>query len=128
MSLRLNISVAAALLAVFGLLLAVCPTRAAERCGTPVIASWYGTESCANPRDCRTADGKKFNQWAMTTAHRTLPFGTKLRVTYRGKSVTVRVNDRGPFIAGRTLDLSRGAASKLGMLKAGVAEVCMEVL
>ena len=113
--------------AVIVLVAALFLTSPALSC-SQVTASWYGLESCANPRDCRTADGNKFNPSAMTTAHRTLPFGTKLRVTYRGKSVTVRVNDRGPFIKGRTLDLSKGAAAKLGMLRAGTAKVCMEKL
>src|SRR3569623_1521646 len=65
------------------------------------MASYYGNESGS-----RTASGPRFNQNAMTAAHRSLPFGTKLRVTHRGQSVVVTVNDRGPFIRGRVLDLS----------------------
>src|SRR5690606_24435233 len=61
-----------------------------------VLASWYGAES-----GNRTANGERFDGSSMTAAHRSLPFGTKLRVSYRGKSVEVRVNDRGPFIKGR---------------------------
>lgn len=86
-------------------------------------ASWYGTESGS-----RTANGEAFDGSSMTAAHKSLPFGTKLRVTYRGNSVTVRVNDRGPFIKGRSLDLSRAAAKKLGLIPAGVANVCVERL
>lgn len=81
------------------------PARAAG-C-QPVVASWYGQESGS-----RTANGERFTGNDMTAAHRTLPFVTKLRVTYRGKSVVVRVNDRGPYITGRSLDLSRAAAAR----------------
>lgn len=67
------------------------------------------------------------NPSAMTAAHRTLPFGTRLRVTNKnnGRSVVVRINDRGPFIKGRVLDLSRGAASQLGFVDSGQTSVCM---
>lgn len=92
------------------------PVRAAE-C---VLASWYGTES-----GNRTANGEHFDGSSLTAAHRTLPFGTKLRVTYRGKSVVVRINDRGPYIKGRSLDLSRAAAQRIGLIPAGVARVCL---
>ena len=66
----------------------------------------------------------------MTAAHRTLPFGTRVRVTdvASGKSVVVRVNDRGPFVKGRVIDLSRAAAEKLGIIRAGLAEVTVAVL
>ena len=67
-----------------------------------------------------TANGETFNMWANTAAHKTLPFGTRLRVCYSG-CVDVRINDRGPFIAGRHLDLSYGAASRIGLLGPGVA-------
>lgn len=71
----------------------------------------------------RTASGEKFNPNGLTAAHRTLPFGTRLKLVNpsNGRAVTVRVNDRGPFIAGRGLDVSRGAAAALGMLGSGVA-------
>jgi rare lipoprotein A len=71
----------------------------------------------------RTASGERFNPSGMTAAHRSLPFGTRLKVTNRanGRSVVVRVNDRGPFIRGRGLDVSRGAAAALGMIGSGVA-------
>lgn len=72
-------------------------------------ASWYGSES-----GNRTASGERFNPDGMTAAHRSLPFGVRLRVCHRG-CVTVRISDRGPFIRGRCLDLSRGAARAIGM-------------
>ncbi len=67
------------------------------------------------------------NPSAMTAAHRSLPFGTKVRVTNKsnGKTVVVRINDRGPFIRGRILDLSKGAARELGFISAGHAPVCL---
>ena len=72
-----------------------------------------------------TASGEKFDQGKMTAAHRTLPFGTKVKVTNvaNGRSVTVTVNDRGPFAAGRIIDVSKKAANKLGIVDAGVANV-----
>lgn len=103
-------------LAFFAVFLWSTPVWACEK----MRASYYGAES-----GNRTANGERFNGSSLTAAHRTLPFGTKLRVTYRGKSVTVRVNDRGPFIRGRQLDLSRAAAERIGMVKAGVATVCV---
>ena len=68
------------------------------------------------------------NPAAMTAAHRSLPFGTKVKVVNRrnGKAVVVRINDRGPFVSGRILDLSRAAAEKLGFLRAGHTKVCLE--
>lgn len=117
---------AAGATAALGLILLVVifaawPARAAE-C-QPMVASYYGTES-----GNRTANGEPFDGSSLTAAHRTMPFGTKLRVTYRGKSVVVRVNDRGPFIKGRSLDLSRAAAQRIGLIPAGVATVCVERL
>ena len=87
------------------------------------MASYYGNESGS-----RTASGARFNQNAMTCAHRSLPFGTKLRVTHRGQSVVVTVNDRGPFIKGRVLDLSTGAARAVGLTGASVGRVTAEVV
>lgn len=87
------------------------------------VASFYGNESGA-----KTASGQRFDENKMTAAHRSLRFGTRLRVTYRGRSVDVVVNDRGPFIKGRVLDLSKGAARAIGMLAAGVGHVTVEVL
>ena len=86
-------------------------------------ASFYGNESGS-----KTASGQRFNQNAMTAAHRSLPFGTKLRVTHRGQSVVVTVNDRGPFIRGRVLDLSKGAARAIGLTGAGVGHITAEVV
>lgn len=104
-----------------GFSVAVGPSMAAERC-EPMVASYYGTES-----GNRTANGEHFDGTSLTAAHRTLPFNTKLRVTYRGKSVTVRINDRGPAKwTGRNLDLSQAAAAKLGMIRVGVAKVCTQ--
>lgn len=92
-------------------------TAAAGQCGR---ASWYALHS-------KTASGERMNPSAMTAAHRTLPFGTKLRVTNQnnGRSVVVRINDRGPFIRGRVLDLSKGAAGQLGFIGSGQTAVCM---
>jgi rare lipoprotein A len=87
------------------------------------MASFYGNESGS-----KTASGQRFNQNAMTAAHRTLPFGTKLRVTHGGRSVVVTINDRGPFIRGRVLDLSTGAARAVGLTSAGVGHVTAEVI
>jgi rare lipoprotein A len=87
------------------------------------MASFYGNESGS-----RTASGQRFNQGAMTAAHRSLPFGTKLRVTHGGRSVVVTINDRGPFIRGRVLDLSKGAASAIGLTSRGVGRVVAEVM
>jgi len=87
------------------------------------MASYYGNESGS-----KTASGQRFNQNAMTAAHRTLPFGTKLRVTHGDRSVIVTINDRGPFIRGRVLDLSTGAARAIGLTSAGVGRVVAEVI
>jgi rare lipoprotein A len=77
-----------------------------------------------------TANGEHFNPMGLTAAHRSLPFGTKLRVTNlkNGKSVVVRVNDRGPFIRGRIIDLSLGAAKMVGLTASGVGRVKVEVI
>ena len=87
------------------------------------MASFYGNESGR-----KTASGQRFNQEAMTAAHRSLPFGTKLRVTHGSRSVIVTINDRGPFIRGRVLDLSTGAARAIGLIGAGVGRVTAEVV
>ena len=87
------------------------------------MASFYGNESGS-----KTASGARFNQNAMTAAHKTLPFGTKLRVTHGGQSVVVTINDRGPFIKGRVLDLSTGAARAIGLTSRGVGRVTAEVV
>jgi rare lipoprotein A len=87
------------------------------------MASYYGNESGS-----RTASGQRMNASAMTCAHRSLPFGTRLRVTHGGQSVIVTVNDRGPFVRGRVLDLSTGAARAIGLTSAGVGRVTAEVV
>jgi rare lipoprotein A len=86
------------------------------------LASYYG--------DSQTASGEKFDARELTAAHRTLPFGTRVRITNiaTGRSVTVRVNDRGPFIPGRIVDVSPSAAETLGMVQQGVAKVKLDVV
>jgi rare lipoprotein A len=78
----------------------------------------------------KTASGERFQPGAMTAAHRSLPFGTKVRVTdvHSKRSVVVRINDRGPFIKGRIIDVSRGAATELGMIGRGVAMVDLQII
>jgi rare lipoprotein A len=85
------------------------------------IASYYGAKFHRRA----TASGETYSKYEMTAAHRTLPFGTRLRVTHlgNGREVTVRVNDRGPFVEGRIIDLSYAAASALGMIRDGTAKV-----
>ena len=89
-------------------------------------ASYYG----AKFQGRRTASGEKFDMHAMTAAHRTLPFGTLVEVTnpLNGKSVTVRINDRGPFTRGRTIDLSRRAAEDIGLVRRGHGTVDLALL
>jgi rare lipoprotein A len=88
------------------------------------MASYYGPELHGR----RTASGERFNQHGMTAAHRTVAFGSRLKVTNlsNGRSVVVRVNDRGPFIRGRIVDVSAGAARQIGMHGRGVARVRVE--
>ena len=87
-------------------------------------ASFYGPGFAGRP----TANGERFNPAEMTAAHRTLPFGTKLKVTNErnGRSVVVRINDRGPYAHNRVIDLSKGAAEKIGMISSGTAQVKLE--
>lgn len=93
--------------------------RAAE-CG---LASWYGPGFHGK----RTASGVRFNENAMTAAHKTLPMGAVVKVTDQrtGKVITVTINDRGPFVRGRIIDLSRAAAARLGTKNAGIRRVCV---
>ena len=93
---------------------------------TNVIASYYGEELNGN----KTASGEIFNMNDYTAAHNTLPFNTLVKVTslVTSKSVVVRINDRGPSAPGREIDVSKAAASDLGMLKAGTARVSMEII
>jgi rare lipoprotein A len=103
-----------------GSVITAAPASAKNGCGG---ASWYALGS-------RTASGERMNAAKLTAAHRSLRFGTKLRVTNsrNGKSVIVRINDRGPFIRGRVLDLSKAAASQIGMIRSGHAKVCYEIV
>lgn len=89
-------------------------------------ASWYGADFHGR----KTASGVPFDQHAMTAAHRTLPMGTRVRVTSleTGRAILVRINDRGPFIDGRIIDLSKRAAAELGMEEVGVVPVKVEAL
>lgn len=101
---------------------AACGAPSSQR-GSSGRASWYGSGKV-------TASGERFDKHGLTAAHRTLPFGTRVRVTNKrnGQSVVVRINDRGPFIHGRIIDLSEGAARRIGMIRAGVVPVEIEVL
>lgn len=101
------------------------PARATRSLGAG-IASYYGKRFHGR----LTANGERFNMNAMTAAHKTLPFGTRVRVTHarNGKSVVVRINDRGPFIRGRTIDLSRAAAQRIGMISSGHARVKLAII
>ena len=105
---------------------AAAPRSAASAPAHVGRASWYG----AWHQGRRTASGERFHMWALTAAHRTLPLGTHVRVTNlrNGRSVEVRVNDRGPLLDDRIIDLSRGAAARLGAEKEGVVPVRIVVL
>ena len=89
-------------------------------------ASWYGPGFHGR----KTASGERFNQYAMTAAHRTLPMGCLVEVTNKatGKTVVVKINDRGPFHGNRVLDLSKGAAQQIGLVKSGVGQIELKVL
>jgi len=103
-----------------GLLLASFTSQASAQCGK---ASWYALTS-------KTASGERMNPAAMTAAHRSLPFGSQVKVTNKrnGKAVVLRINDRGPFIKGRVIDVSKAAASKLGFIRSGHTSICIERL
>jgi rare lipoprotein A len=90
------------------------------------VASFYGSELAGN----RTANGERFNPNALTAAHRSLPMGTKVRVTNKanGKSVIVRINDRGPFAKKRILDVSKAAAQQISMVRSGTARVAIDII
>lgn len=110
--------VAARVFLATGFVFATTTLPAYAQCGH---ASWYALTS-------RTASGERMNPSDMTAAHGSLPFGTRLKVTNKrnGKSVVLRINDRGPFAKGRIIDLSKGAARKLGFVDAGHTFVCIE--
>jgi len=103
---------------VFASLMVNSPAYAFKQCGK---ASWY-----AGPTNT-TASGERLRHGANTAAHKSLPFGSKVRVTNKrnGRSIVVRINDRGPFIRGRVIDLTRGGASRLGFINSGVTPVCI---
>jgi len=117
---RKIVLVAAAL--VTGLMTSVTGAMA-DQCGG---ASWYGPGFHGK----KTASGERFNQNAMTAAHKTLPLGTVVKVTNQrtGKSIKVTINDRGPYAKGRIIDLSKAAAAQLGTKNAGVGKVCVAKL
>ena len=111
---------------VLGVLAMALPFGAARAGIQEGTVSWYGGQFHKRP----TASGELFNTNALTMAHPTLPFGTKVKVTNlsNGRSVVVRVNDRGPFIGHRIADLSKAAAETLGMMRRGVAHARIEIL
>jgi rare lipoprotein A len=89
-------------------------------------ASWYGSDFHGR----KTANGERYNMESLTAAHRTLPFGTRVKVTNldNGRECVVRINNRGPYLKGRMLDLSKAAARQIGMLTKGVGRVKMQIL
>lgn len=104
-------------------LLAGCTSQTIDPDGYSAegMASWYGARHQGKP----TANGERFDQNALTAAHRSLPFGSRVRVTNlnNDRQVVVRINDRGPYAKGRLIDLSQKAAEQLDMLRAGIAPV-----
>jgi rare lipoprotein A len=116
----------AAVLAALALGVAGCSLFRPSGPGQVGTASWYGPEF----QGSRTASGERFDQQAFTAAHPTLPLGTRARITNleNGRSVVVRINDRGPKTRGRVLDVSYAAARALGMLRRGTARVRIEQL
>ena len=104
-----------------------CVEVVAQPQGAAIRTSWYG--GSGEVLNAHTASGERFNPSARTCAHRTLPFGTQLQVTFRERSTVCRVNDRGPAKwTGRDLDLTRAAASDLGIIAMGEAPVQIRVL
>ena len=105
---------------------AIVPPALAATAHHSGVASWYGPGFHGRT----TANGERYDMHAMTAAHKTLKFGTKVKVTNQknGKSVVVRINDRGPYIRGRVIDLSRSAAAAIDMIGPGTAEVSIEVM
>lgn len=117
---KIKAAAAAALFTVGMGLVSASDSQAAAKCGG---ASWYALTS-------KTASGERMNPSRLTAAHRSLKFGTKVQVTNKrnGKTVIVRINDRGPFIRGRVLDLSKAAAAQIGMVRSGTASVCYHII
>lgn len=108
-------------LVIVGLVIAFALPGTVETYYQTGTASWYGSNFDGE----ETASGEIFDMSEMTAAHKSLPFGTKVKVVNleNGRSVVVRINDRGPFIKGRIIDLSRAAAEKLGLIRPGTAKV-----
>jgi rare lipoprotein A len=106
--------------------LSVAGIAEAGRSVSSGMASWYGPGFHGR----LTANGERYNQNALTAAHKSWKFGTKVKVTNsnNGKSVVVRINDRGPYVGSRVIDLSKGAAQAIGMINAGVSKVTLEIL
>jgi rare lipoprotein A len=109
---------------------AEAPTRSRKSYRVASAGGSYSGKASYYWQGQQTASGARFNPNGMTAAHRTLPFGTRVRVTNHsnGRSVVVTINDRGPFVGGRIIDLSRGAAQAISMTGAGVASVSLEIL
>ena len=112
------------------LLLAGCAGRGGHEAGVEAPRGWNGEQGQASfyadrYHGRRTASGERYDRGALTAAHRTLPFGTRVRVTHQGngRETVVRINDRGPFVRGRVIDLSRRAAEELDMMRSGTAPV-----
>lgn len=113
------------------LVMSACSSTKASRQGSVGrgeigMASYYGNEFQSR----KTANGERFDQGKLTAAHKKLPFGTRVRVTNRdnGRSVVVRINDRGPFVRGRIIDLSSSAFKRIASLNAGVVPVRIEIV
>lgn len=106
--------------------LALAPPSGAQTTPLLGLASYYGSYHDG----LRTASGERFDMREMTAAHRTLPFGTHVRVTNlrNGRAVVVRITDRGPYVRGRVLDVSYAAARRLGLVRSGTARVSMEII
>jgi rare lipoprotein A len=102
------------------------PIPSAEGYVEEGMASWYGTDFHGKPTSC----GETYDMWGMTAAHKTLPLGTNVKITnlQTGNSIVVRVNDRGPFVSGRIIDLSCRAAQELGSFRSGLAKVRVEAV
>jgi rare lipoprotein A len=106
------------------ILLAAALLASGQACAQTLVASWYGY-----PFHRRiTASGCRYDMNGLSAASRTMPLGTVLALSRHGRSVLVLINDRGPYVRGRDLDLSRGAAARLGMLGVGVAPVQAQVV
>lgn len=114
------------LIAILGFSLPGCAHKLAKGSTQQGAASWYGESHHGQ----RTAGGEKFDMNALTAAHRTLPMNSVVQVTSMssGKSVAVRINDRGPFTGGRIIDVSRAAAERLGFIQKGTDQVTVQVL